>query len=139
MPRRGTECIMKQRASQDLGSCSLSRKLSGGNTRAGEIALNNSVDALYLQLHRPCSTQKKKTQTTQLFSCTAAEFQRTAANGGAACDPRDPVTGGSGGRVFWDVVIVREQPLGGCQHISSRIMADSTAGAGPGKTAAATG
>lgn len=55
------------------------------------------------------------------------------------CDLSDPVIGGSGGRVFWDVVIVREQPLGGCQHISSRIMADSTAGVRPGKTAATTG
>lgn len=57
------------------------------------------------------------------------------ANAAAVSNLSDPVMRGSGGVVLRDIVNVGEQPLHGCQHISSRIMADRRAVARPGKTA----
>lgn len=62
-------------------------------------------------------------------------LQRMEVNAAAVSDLSDPVMRGSGGGVFRDLVNVGEQPFDGCQHISSRIMADSTAVVRPGKTA----
>lgn len=63
-------------------------------------------------------------------------FLRTVTNAVAVCDLSGPVMRGSDGCVFWDF---GEQPLDGCQHISSRMMADSAAAVRPGKIAETTG
>lgn len=57
------------------------------------------------------------------------------ANVVAVSNVSDPVMRGSGGAMFRDLVNVEEQLSDGCQHISSRIMADTRAGVRPGRTA----
>lgn len=62
-------------------------------------------------------------------------LQWMEANVAAVSNVSDPVMRGSGGAVLRDLVNVEEQLSDGCQHISSRIMADTRAGVRPGRTA----